>query len=121
MTIELGLCIAFMVAAFPVSKSVAAHYAAFGMANFLMLGVTSADTSALALLFCALLAVDVVLILAGGRKILVVPALASAVLAVESMLNMDYLLNQTSYISAAVNAVIGGTLSREYWKWMNGK
>lgn len=121
MTIELGLCIAFMLAAIPVSKSIAVHYAAFGLANFLMLGVTYADTSALALLFASLMAVDAILIIAGGRKVLLVSLTASAALCIESIMNMDWLLSHVTYLSAAVNTVIAGVLAKEYLNWTNGK
>lgn len=121
MTIELGLCIAFMIAALPVSKSVAMHYAAFGMANLLMLGVTYADTSVLALLFLSLLAADVVLLVAGGRKVLLVSAAASALLCLESIANLDWLLSRVTYLSAAVNTAIAASLAKELTLWMRGK
>ena len=121
MTIELGLCIAFMIAAFPVSKSVAAHYAAFGLMNFFMLGITSADSSFLALLFGALLAFDVLLILAGGRRVLLISAIASIALCIESIFNSDWLLSHVTYLSAAVNTVIAAHMVKEYVKWMGGK
>lgn len=121
MTIELGLCVAFMIVAFPVSKSVAAHYAAFGMANFFMLGVTYADSSALALLFISLLAADAILVVAGGRKVLLVSAAASALLCLESIANMDWLLSRVTYLSAAVNTAIAASLAKEFILWMRGK
>lgn len=121
MTIELGLCIAFMLAAIPVSKSIAVHYAAFGLANFLMRGVTYADTSALALLFASLMAVDAILIIAGGRKVLLVSLTASAALCIESIMNMDWLLSHVTYLSAAVNTAIAGVLAKEYLNWTSGK
>lgn len=121
MTIELGLCIAFMLAAYPVSKSVAAHYAAFGIANLLMLGVTYADTSALSLLFASLLVVDTMLVMAGGRKILLISAFASALLCIESIANMDWLLSRVTYLSAAVNTAIAASLAKEFTLWMRGR
>ena len=120
MTIELGLCIVFMIAAYPVSKSAAAHYAVFGLTNLLMLGVTYADTSALSLLFAYLLAVDALLILAGGRKVLLVSTAASALLCLESIANMDWLLSRITYLSAAVNTAIAASLAKEFVLWMRG-
>lgn len=121
MTIELGLCIAFMIAAYPVSKSVAVHYAAFAGINFLMLGVEYVDTSALALLFCAILAIDVILVISGGRKILLVSAIASVFLCIESIANMDWLLSRVTYLSAAVNTAIAASLAKEFILWMRGR
>lgn len=121
MTIELGLCVAFMIVAFPVSKSVAVHYAAFGMANFFMLGVTYADSSALAILFLSLLAADAILVVVGGRKVLIVSAAASALLCLESIANMDWLLSRVTYLSAAVNTAIAASLAKEFILWMRGK
>lgn len=121
MSAELILCIAFLLIALPISWSIAAHYAAFAMANAAFIGVHSADSSLLAILFAGLFAADVMLVIAGGHRILLICALASAVLATESMLNLDHLLNHSTYISIAVNAVIGGTLAREYARWMHGK
>lgn len=121
MTIELILCIAAFMLALPMSRSIAAHYAAFALVNLALLGVQYADSSLLALVFAGLAAADVLLIIAGGRRILLLPALASVALSIESMLNMDFLLNHISYLSVAVNAVIGATLAREYVRWMDGK
>ena len=120
MTIELGLCVVFMIAAFPVSKSVAAHYAAFALANLLTLGVAYADTSALSLLFCALMAIDAMIVMSGGRKILIVSAIASALLCIESIANMDWLLSRVTYLSAAVNTAIAASLAKEFIQWMRG-
>lgn len=121
MSAELILCIAFLLIALPISWSIAAHYAAFALANAALFGVQSVDSSLLAILFAGLFAADAMLVIAGGHRILLVCALASAALAIESMLNLDYLLNHSTYISVAVNAVIGGTLAREYARWMHGK
>lgn len=121
MTAELALCVGFMIAALPVSKSVAAHYAVFGLANFALLGVTSADASFLAILFAALAASDALLILAGGRRILLVSACASALLCMESIINMDWLLSRVSYLSIAVNTAIAGSLAKELIQWMSGR
>lgn len=121
MTVELVLCIAAFMLALPMSRSIAVHYAAFALVNLALLGVQYADSSLLALVFAGLAAADVLLIISGGRRILLVPAIASVALSIESMLNMDFLLNQISYLSVAVNAVIGATLAREYVRWMDGK
>lgn len=121
MTAELVLCIVFMIAAYPVSKSVAAHYFVFGMANFALLGVTSADASFLALLFAAFAATDALLVLAGGRRVLLISALLSVLLCIESIINMDWLLSRITYLSIAVNAAIAGSLAGELLQWMNGK
>lgn len=121
MTAELGLCIAFMIVAFPTSKSVAAHYLVFGVVNFAMLGVTSADASFLAALFAVLFAADAILVLAGGRRILLLSAAASAFLCIESLLNMDWLLSRVTYLSIAVNTAIAASLAKELIRWMNGR
>lgn len=121
MTIELGLCIAFMIAALPVSKSVAAHYALFAMVNFMMLGTDTAGTSLLAMMFATLLVGDILLILAGGRMILLVSALASIALCIESIANMDWLLSRVTYLSAAVNTAIAASLAKEFTLWMRGR
>lgn len=121
MTAELVLCIAAFVVALPMSRSIAAHYAAFALVNLVFAGVHYADSSLLAMVFAALAIADVLLIISGGRRILLLPALASSALSIESMLNMDSLLNHISYLSVAVNAVIGATLAREYLRWMDGK
>lgn len=120
MTIELALCIAAMLAAYPVSRSVAMHYAIFASVNLALLGITEMDSSLLALLFAALAAADAILVIAGGRKILIVSALASASLSVESMLNLDWLLTHVGYVSAAVNSAIALSLAKEFVQWMRG-
>ncbi len=40
MTIELGLCIFFLLVALPVSRSIAAHYLLFAIVNVSLLGFT---------------------------------------------------------------------------------
>lgn len=120
MTIELGLCIALMIAAYPVSRSVALHFAAFGMVNLSMLGVSSVDASALALLFALLAAIDALLVISGGRKVLLISAAVSAALCIESIANMDWLLSRITYLSIAVNAAIVGSMVKESCRWMRG-
>lgn len=120
MTIELGLCVVFMIAAYPVSKSVAAHYSVFGLMNLAMLGTTVADSSALAMMFAVLLAADVMLIICGGRKVILISAIASALLCLESIANMDWLLSRITYLSAAVNTAIAASLAKEFVLWMRG-
>ena len=121
MTIELVLCIVMMVVAFPKSRSIAAHYFALLLVNVAFWGITSADSSILAITFAGVAVADCILIMLGGRLILVIPALASFALCVESIANGDWLLSQVTYISAAVNAAIAACLAWEYRAWMRGK
>lgn len=121
MTIELALCIAMMLIALPVSKSISAHYAIFGALNYAMLGVEYADASLLALLFAALAAADTMLIIAGGRTVLVISCIASTLLSLESIFNMDWLLNHGAYLSAITNTAIAACVAKEYGHWMGGK
>lgn len=121
MTIELFLCLVFMFAAYPVSKSVAAHYCLFTGLNILAIGVESADSSLLALTFALLAIADAALVIAGGRKVLLVSALASVALCIESMINMDWLLSHSTYINAAVNAVIAASMAKGFMKWTRGR
>lgn len=121
MTIELALCIAFMILALPVSRSVALHYAIFGAMNLMLIGTTTLDASALALMFAALAIADATIILNGGRKILLISAIASAALCLESIINMDWLLSRVTYLSIAVNTAIAGSLAREFTQWMRGR
>lgn len=121
MSIELMLCVAFGVAALPVSRSIAAHYAVFAITNAAMAGHEYADASLLAALFVLLAIGDAFLVIAGGRSILLLSAAISAALAIDSMLNQSYLLDQVTYISAALNAVFGLYLAREYRGWMRSR
>lgn len=121
MTIELILCIALALLAFPVSKSISVHYAIFAGANLALLGVQEAGASFLAILFAALAIADAVIVLAGGRMVLLVSAAASFALSLESVINQDWLLGHVSVISIVVNAMIAACMAREYLAWMNGK
>lgn len=121
MTIELALCIVFMILAFPVSRSVALHYAAFGAMNLMLIGTTIMDASVLALMFAALAVADAIIILNGGRKILLISAVASIALCLESIMNMDWLLSRVTYLSIAVNTAIAGSLAKEFTQWMRGR
>lgn len=121
MTIELGLCIFFLLVALPVSRSIAAHYMLLVVVNIALLGVTSADTSLLAALFVSFAIADSLLFMWGGRKILLLPAATSAILAIESMLNMDWLLCNIVTINAALNAIIAANLVKGYLHWTHRK
>lgn len=121
MTIELALCLIFIVIAAPVSKSIAAHYAIFAIANISLLGHAEADESILVLTFILLAVADAGLFMSGGRAILLLSAAASAALGIESMLSVSWLLDRITYLSAAVNAAIAIYLAREYWIWTHGK
>lgn len=121
MTIELFLSLAFMFAAYPVSKSIAMHYFALVALNVAAIGVESADSSLLALTFAILFITDVALVIAGGRSVLLISAAASLLLCFESMLNMDWLLSHGTYTNAAVNAVIAASLVKGFINWTHGK
>jgi hypothetical protein len=121
MTIELALCIVFMFAAFPVSRSVAAHYFVFAFVNLALAGVCEVDASLLAMIFAILACADALLVMMGGRKILLVSGIASGLLCIESIANQDWLLSHVTYLSVATNAVIAASLAKEFSVWMRGK
>lgn len=121
MTVELALCLLAAAMALPVSRSVMVHYIAMASVNLAFLGIAEADSSLLAITFGALAAFDCLLILSGGRLLLLVPAIASFLLCVESVANQDWLLSHVTYLSAAVNAVIAACLAKEYGAWMRGR
>lgn len=121
MSIELTLCVVFMLAALPVSKSIAAHFLMLAAINVAALGVGSADSSLLAMVFAVLAMFDAALVLTGGRKILLLSAATSAALCFESIMNMDWMLNHIAAVSALVNAAIAANLAREYGIWTHGK
>ena len=121
MNIELMLCIAFLLAALPVSKSIAAHYLGFTLANVALGGISSADSSLLAMLFATLAMFDAVLVLSGGRKVLLLAAATSAALCIESIMNADWLLSHVTTVSVIVNAAIAVSLAKGYRVWTNGR
>lgn len=121
MTVELALCLILAFAAYPMSRSISAHYFLFAAVNGAMLGFTTFDSSLLVLVFMSLAVADSLLFLCGGRKVLLAPTAMSAALAIESMLNMDWLLNHITYINAAVNAVIVASLIKGKRHWTRGK
>lgn len=121
MTIELALCLAMIFVAMPVSKSIAAHYFVFALVNAALIGVSEVDASLLAIVFGLMAIADAMIVMAGGRMILLLTALASAMLAFESIANQDWLLSQVTYISVITNALIIACIAREYRAWMRGK
>lgn len=121
MTIELALCILLALAALPVSISIMLHYLIFACLNFFFFGYEYADSSLLALAFGLVAALDIILVVLGGRNILLFSAAAMLALSLESIGNGDWLLNHSIYISIATNAVIIGALTREYMAWTRGK
>lgn len=121
MTIELALCLLCALIAIPMSKSIMFHYLAFAGLNLLFLGYEYADSSLLAIAFGFAAAFDIILVIFGGRWVLLFSAAAMLALSFESIGNGDWLLNHSIYISIATNAVILGTLIREYMAWMRGR
>lgn len=121
MTIELALCLILAFAAYPVSRSISAHYFIFAGMNGVMLGFVTFDTSLLAIVFMFLAVADAILVLSGGRPALLISAATSSILCFESMLNMDWLLSQSTYINAAVNATIVASLIKGTLHWTHGK
>lgn len=118
MTIELALCLIMLVAAAPVSRSIAAHYAVFAVANAAMIGVSEVDSSLLAMFFTALAAADITIMLAGGRIELAVSAIVSASLALEQVVDGDWLLSQIVMLSAIANVALVSRIAVEYREWM---
>ena len=121
MTIELALCLILAFASYPLSRSISAHYFLFAAVNGAMLGLTTFDSSLLVLVFMLLAVADSILFLCAGRKAILVPAAMSAALAIESMINMDWLLSHITYINAVVNAVIVASLIKGKRHWTRGK
>jgi len=121
MTTELALCLLLMAVALPVSWSIGLHYAVFALVNVMLWGVTSADSSFLAMLFAFLAVVDILIGVYSERAVLYFSAAVSIALSFESMLNADWLLNHSSYLSIAVNAALVACLAREYRAWMHGR
>lgn len=121
MTIELALCLILAFAAYPVSRSISAHYFIFAAVNGAMLGFTTFDASLLVLVFMLLAISDSVLVALGGRAILLLSAAISSLLCFESMLNMDRLLSHITYINAVLNAVIVVSMVKGKINWTHGK
>lgn len=121
MTFELIACALLMLATFPVAKTVGLHYMAFFGVNLFFLGYECADSSLLAMVFALLCIIDTLLAIYGRRPVLLVSAAASLALSFESIGNGDWLLNNSTYLSIATNAVIMGSLIKEYVAWMHGR
>lgn len=121
MTIELALCIILAIGAFPLSKSVSAHYALFAAVNGAMLGFTEFDSSLLAIMFMCLAVSDAALFVLSNRYVLLLSAIVSTILCIESMLNMDWLLRHSTYLNAVVNAVIVASLIKGKRHWTRGR
>lgn len=118
---ELALCVVCMLLAYPVSKSIAAHYAVFAWINLMFLGVEYADSSLLAMVFATLVVADVILWCLSRRLPLLISASASVALSLESVGNGDWLLSHVVWLSIATNAVIFASVGKEYFAWMHGK
>lgn len=121
MTYELIACAILMMAALPVSKVIAGHYAAFFCVNLAFLGYEFADASLLAMVFAVLAVIDTLLANNSGKASLYVSAAASLALSFESIGNGDWLLSHSTYLSIATNALIIGSLVKEYAAWIRGR
>lgn len=121
MTTELALCLLALAISLPVSKSIMLHYAAMAWLNLLFLGYEFADSSILAIAFGAIAAIDTLLVLMGGRWVLLFSAVTMLALSFESIGNGDWLLEHSTYLSIATNTLILGTVAREYVAWIYGR
>lgn len=121
MTIELALCIGFMLLSAPVAKEFMFHYAGFALCNLAFIGYASADASVLAMAFLSLAIMDITLAIAWRRPALAFCGFVSFLLYCEQLLNGDWLLNHALYLSLATNSAIGACLIREYLAWMHGR
>lgn len=121
MTIELALCLIMIFVSMPMSKSIAAHYFVFAVVNTALIGVAEVDATLLAIVFALMAVADAMFVMAGGRMILLVTALTSAMLSFESIANQDWLLSRVTYISVITNALIIACIAKEYRAWMRGK
>lgn len=121
MTVELALCLILAFAAYPISRSISAHYFLLAAVNGAMLGLTTFDASLLVMVFVLLAASDACLVLLGGRSILLLSAATSSLLCFESMLNMDWLLSHSTYINAVLNSAIVVCLVKGKFNWTHGK
>lgn len=121
MSIELILCVVMMLIASRVSTPIMLHYGAFFGANLFFIGYESADSSILAIVFSLLCIIDVLLVIYGRASVLLVSAVTSLALSFESIGNGDWLLNHSTHLSIATNAVIIGSLIKEYVAWMRGR
>jgi hypothetical protein len=119
--IESALCLLFFIIALPVSRGIAAHYFVFFAVNIAFIGIEYADSSLLTMTFTSLVVADCLIVLYSKHYVLMVSALISFALALESVANGDWLLNQSIYLSIATNAVIAGSLIEEYRAWMRGR
>jgi hypothetical protein len=121
MTIELALCLLLMLVALPVSLEITIHYLVFSAVNAAFLGIAYADSSLLAMTFGAMALLDICLFLVSRRYVLLVSGIAMLALSCESIGNGDWLLNNSTYLSVATNALIVGSLIKEYVAWMRGR
>lgn len=121
MTMELALCIGFMLLSAPVAKDLMMHYAGFALVNLAFIGYTEADSSLLAMVFMTLAAMDFVLAFAYRRPALAFCGFASFLLYCEQLLNGDWLLSHALFLSLATNSTIVVCLVREYLAWMHGR
>lgn len=121
MTMELALCIVFMLLSAPVAQSIMVHYAGFALVNLAFINIEFADSSLLAMVFLYLAIMDAILAAVERSKALAFCGFVSFLLYCEQIMNGDWLLSHALALSLATNCTIGVCLIREYLAWMHGK
>jgi hypothetical protein len=120
-TFELWGCVILGALSFPVARHFAIHFAAMALFNLSLLGYSSADSTILAMMFGSVAAVDMLLASQYRSKSLAFCAFVSVTLCLEQLINEDFFLSLSSWLSAATNAFIIVAIAQGYKAWMHGK
>lgn len=119
--VEFYLCILAALIAWPVARDVSVRYILFAVMAAWIGQDTYWDATALAMIFAAYALIDCLVGMWKSRLVFFVSSFAWVMLSVESMMLIDYMLNNLVYIDAIINAWLVIIIAREWKHWMDIK
>jgi hypothetical protein len=119
--VEFDLCMLAALVAWPVAKDIALRYFIFaGMAIVVGHDLTW-DATAVSMIFAAYAMIDCMVGMLRNRLVFFVSSFCWVILSVESMMLIDYMLNNLVYIDAIINAWLALIIAREWKEWRHTK
>lgn len=114
---EVFLCLLAALIAWPVAKDIGVRYLIFAPIALLIEQHEVWDATAISMMFASYALIDCLVGLLKNRLVFFVSSFCWMALSVESMMLIDYMLNNLVYIDAIINAWLALIIAREWETW----
>jgi len=119
--VDFYLCLLAALIAWPVAKDISLRYAVFAPVTFLIDQHPYWDATAISMMFATYALIDCMIGMWKSRLVFFVSSFVWVVVSVESLMLLDYTLNNLVYIDAIINAWLVIIIAREWKHWMDIK